>query len=185
MIFPLKLGFYSFFSSSSTQAKPQGKRQADLEAECLLSESKNLPKALTRMRDCGAPIAPARHSKIHIGLSATRETKNGIKGKLSKKRMEHQPTNGKISQWFETFAAREKKIFQVLRSMEKAHNMALKAELLEKTISKSESSRRVHFENKPHTSHLIREKQLKRFPNLRPEKNHKLLFSSGRRLRKK
>lgn len=39
MIFPLKLGRFlpSFFL-----LKPQGKRQADLEAECLLSESKNL-----------------------------------------------------------------------------------------------------------------------------------------------
>lgn len=54
---------------------------------------------------CGAPIAPA-----HVGLSkntATRETKNEIEGIVSIKRIEHQPTSGKVSQWFETFAARE------------------------------------------------------------------------------
>lgn len=49
------------------------------------------------MRDCGAPIAPARHSKMHVGLSkntATRETKNEIEGIVSIKRIEHQPTSG-------------------------------------------------------------------------------------------
>lgn len=52
----------------------------------------------------GAPIAPA-----HVGLSkntATRETKNEIEGIVSINRIEHQPTSGKVSQWFETFAAR-------------------------------------------------------------------------------
>ena len=51
------------------------------------------------MRDCGAPIAPARHSKMkmHVGLSkntATRETKNRIEGIVSIKIIEHQPTSG-------------------------------------------------------------------------------------------
>lgn len=39
---PLKLGFFFLL----LRPKPQGKGQADLEAECLLSESKNLPKAI-------------------------------------------------------------------------------------------------------------------------------------------
>ena len=54
-------------------------------------------KALARMRDCGAPIAPARHSKMHVELSkntATRKTKNGIEGIVSIKRIEDQPTSG-------------------------------------------------------------------------------------------
>lgn len=49
------------------------------------------------MRDCGAPIAPARYSKMHIELSkntATRKTKNGIEGIVSIKRIEDQPTSG-------------------------------------------------------------------------------------------
>ena len=49
-----------------------------------------------RMRDCGAPIAPARHSKMHVGLSkntASRETKNEIEGIVSIKRIEHQTTD--------------------------------------------------------------------------------------------
>jgi hypothetical protein len=49
------------------------------------------------MRDCGAPIAPARHSKMHVELSkntATRKTKNGIEGIVSIKRIEDQPTSG-------------------------------------------------------------------------------------------
>ena len=49
------------------------------------------------MRDCGAPIAPARHYKMHVRLSkntATRERLNGIEGIVSIKRMEHQPTSG-------------------------------------------------------------------------------------------
>ena len=54
-------------------------------------------KALVRMRDCGAPIAPARYSKMHVELSkniATRKTKNGIQGIVSIKRIEDQPTSG-------------------------------------------------------------------------------------------
>ena len=52
---------------------------------------------LARMRDCGAPIGPARHYKMHVGLSrnaATGETKNGVEGIVSIKRVEHQPTSG-------------------------------------------------------------------------------------------